>query len=1131
MRLTALTLHGFKSFGNRTTIEFAPGVTAVVGPNGSGKSNVIDGLKWASGGGRASEFRAGEKTELIFHGAAGKRSLGYAEVELELRGEGRKLTVFRSLHRDGSGKLRLNGKNARFLDIDEELSGSGLGKSGLAIIGQGEVSSVLMADPAKLLQYVAEVAGVARLSGRREQTEGRLDTARAHLERLEDLIQELERQLLRLREEAAGAARYAELSRETLRLRYTLARLRESTLRSEIGALTDDRNTLRSEVAAGREELEEGRREVASLRRDQVESEREYREAMAESEARRGDVRVAHARVESALGRIHDRGRQVEGVEAEIESLAALTAPEAPRVDPQGLSEAEAQAEAARLAAQADREKLEAELRDERRRVEALRAEASAIAQQSAAVESRRAALQHELGEIERQSAELDQRAGEASRLAEREARVKELRELQERLGQELGESRERLAEVQAEHANAVAEAQARARAAERSRQAFETRRGYAQGPRNALSSGIPGVHGSVADLLRVDDEHREALGAALGRRMEYVVVDSSATGQRVLDHVRRAGGFVTVLPLDLVDGRPAQLAERLSAEDGVIGLASDLVEVEPRFERIVHQLLGSTIVVRSMPEAIALARRERSRPRMVTAEGDVVESYGAMSGGRRQAQAGVLGAAAELEDAESSAAEAAERAQRAEDALAELQRHARKLIEAETTHRRELDDALVELAASREGDAAQRELAGELERRRERAQAEVAGIEEPAASSAQELLAEAERGLLEREARLEVCRRELEERQRQVAERRQERLIARERQQSFESARNQYLRDLERREALVERKASLSQELEDVTSELRRAREELEQAELAVPADLAVKEESYRSATQQLGEVESGLAKLSETQASRSDALERLNVTLARRESAWELAAEELRAFPEGIDTLDGSERTLRGRLSEAVAELEALGAVNHRAAQELEQEEARLNALSQESHDALSAIEELSTTLDQLDRETTTRLEAGVMTLREGFRRHVTELFGESAEADIEVEREDGRPMGMRIRLQPPGKQTRQLNLLSVGERTMGAMAFLFALMTGSGQQGLPIAVLDEVDAPLDEANIRRYCDFLMRLSQRGTQFILITHQKATFEVADVMWGVTTEQGVSRVFSIARPEAAVAG
>lgn len=1131
MRLTALTLHGFKSFGNRTTIEFAPGVTAVVGPNGSGKSNVIDGLKWASGGGRASEFRAGEKTELIFHGAAGKRSLGYAEVELELRGEGRKLTVFRSLHRDGSGKLRLNGKNARFLDIDEELSGSGLGKSGLAIIGQGEVSSVLMADPAKLLQYVAEVAGVARLSGRREQTEGRLDTARAHLERLEDLIQELERQLLRLREEAAGAARYAELSRETLRLRYTLARLRESTLRSEIGALTDDRNTLRSEVAAGREELEEGRREVASLRRDQVESEREYREAMAESEARRGDVRVAHARVESALGRIHDRGRQVEGVEAEIESLAALTAPEAPRVDPQGLSEAEAQAEAARLAAQADREKLEAELRDERRRVEALRAEASAIAQQSAAVESRRAALQHELGEIERQSAELDQRAGEASRLAEREARVKELRELQERLGQELGESRERLAEVQAEHANAVAEAQARARAAERSRQAFETRRGYAQGPRNALSSGIPGVHGSVADLLRVDDEHREALGAALGRRMEYVVVDSSATGQRVLDHVRRAGGFVTVLPLDLVDGRPAQLAERLSAEDGVIGLASDLVEVEPRFERIVHQLLGSTIVVRSMPEAIALARRERSRPRMVTAEGDVVESYGAMSGGRRQAQAGVLGAAAELEDAESSAAEAAERAKRAEDALAELQRHARKLIEAETTHRRELDDALVELAASREGDAAQRELAGELERRRERAQAEVAGIEEPAASSAQELLAEAERGLLEREARLEVCRRELEERQRQVAERRQERLIARERQQSFESARNQYLRDLERREALVERKASLSQELEDVTSELRRAREELEQAELAVPADLAVKEESYRSATQQLGEVESGLAKLSETQASRSDALERLNVTLARRESAWELAAEELRAFPEGIDTLDGSERTLRGRLSEAVAELEALGAVNHRAAQELEQEEARLNALSQESHDALSAIEELSTTLDQLDRETTTRLEAGVMTLREGFRRHVTELFGESAEADIEVEREDGRPMGMRIRLQPPGKQTRQLNLLSVGERTMGAMAFLFALMTGSGQQGLPIAVLDEVDAPLDEANIRRYCDFLMRLSQRGTQFILITHQKATFEVADVMWGVTTEQGVSRVFSIARPEAAVAG
>ncbi|MEX2540337.1 MAG: chromosome segregation protein SMC [Trueperaceae bacterium] len=1131
MRLTALTLHGFKSFGNRTTVELASGITAIVGPNGSGKSNVIDALKWASGGGRASEFRAGEKTELIFHGAAGKRSLGYAEVELEFREERKRISVFRSLHRDGSGKLKLNGKNARFLDIDEELAGSGLGKSGLAIIGQGEVSSVLMADPAKLLQYVAEVAGVARLSGRREQTETRLTTARDHLERIEDLMQELERQLSRLREEAAGAARHAELTRETLRLRYTLARLRESGLRSEIGALTEDRNALRHEVETARQALDEGREEVSALRRAQAESERVYREAMAESEARRGDVRVARAKADSVNARLHDLRRQSTSLDEEVASLELLRPPEQPDGDPESLEGAEAQVEAQLEAALGERQRTEAELHEARKELERLRAEASAAAQQSAALESRREALQQELVQLAAQASELDERSGDGGSLEEHEARSTALRERQGELEQRLAAVRKKLESAQSAHANAVGEAQARGRAAERSRQAFEARRGYAQGPRNALSSGIDGVHGSVADLLRVPDEYREALGAALGRRMEYVVVDNADTGQRVLDFVRKSGGFVTVLPLDLIDPRPPQLSERLRSEPGVIGLASELVESAVRFTPVVHQLLGNTTIVRSMPEAVSLARREKTRPRMVTLAGDTMESYGAMSGGRRQAQAGVLGAAAELEDAEASATAAAERTREAEAALLELQTEARTLLDTEAARRRELDGALAELAIRREGEAARRELAGELQRRSERARAELEQLAEPIAPVAGERLAAADAELRTNEVRLEACRGEVENRQRMAAEARQARLLAVERRQAYEAALAQYQRDRERRTLLGERRESLHGELERAAAAAAGAETEVAAAERALPADLASKEQAYRAAVESLAEAETTLAQAGEAQSSRGEALERINLTLARREAAWELASEELRAFPGGIPTIDGSDRNLRTLLTQASGELEALGAVNHRAALELEQEQARLDGLREESEKALQAIEELAGTLEQLDQETTSRLETGAALLREGFRRHVVELFGESAEADIEVEREEGRPVGMRIRLQPPGKQTRQLNLLSVGERTMGAMAFLFALMSGGGQQGLPIAVLDEVDAPLDEANIRRYCDFLTRLAKRGTQFVLITHQKATFEVADVMWGVTTEQGVSRVFSIARHEAAAVG
>jgi chromosome segregation protein len=219
----------------------------------------------------------------------------------------------------------------------------------------------------------------------------------------------------------------------------------------------------------------------------------------------------------------------------------------------------------------------------------------------------------------------------------------------------------------------------------------------------------------------------------------------------------------------------------------------------------------------------------------------------------------------------------------------------------------------------------------------------------------------------------------------------------------------------------------------------------------------------------------------------------------------------------------LELGERAARARLREVEEALEAIGPVNHRAADDHTARRERLETLEVEAVQAALAVTDLEATLERIDRETTARMGVALEGLATGFREHVRALFGAEAQGEIDVEHDGPRPVGLRIRLQPPGKQTQSLGLLSVGERTMGALAFLFALMAGDGS-GLPIAVLDEVDAPLDEANIRRFGEFLETLSQRGTQFVLITHQKATFEVADTLWGVTTEQGVSRVFSMRR-------
>jgi chromosome segregation protein len=216
-------------------------------------------------------------------------------------------------------------------------------------------------------------------------------------------------------------------------------------------------------------------------------------------------------------------------------------------------------------------------------------------------------------------------------------------------------------------------------------------------------------------------------------------------------------------------------------------------------------------------------------------------------------------------------------------------------------------------------------------------------------------------------------------------------------------------------------------------------------------------------------------------------------------------------------------AERSARAKLREVEFDLETVGPVNHRAAIEHASQATRLSELEAESAEAMAAVEELSATLDAIDRETTGRLNTALKAAAKGFAEHVRQLFGPSAVGAIDVERDGERPIGLRIKLQPPGKRTESLGLLSVGERTMGALAFLFALMSGEAGS-LPIAVLDEVDAPLDEVNIRRFCGFIESLSVQGTQFVLITHQKATFETADTLWGVTSDAGVSRVFSMKR-------
>jgi chromosome segregation protein len=1137
VRIERLTIAGFKSFGDRVSVDFAPGVTAIVGPNGSGKSNLLDALRWATGGGRAREFRAGEKTELIFHGAAGKKRLGRAEVEVELLAGERRLRIRRSMDRDGGTKLTLNGRVARFLDLDEELAGSGLGRGSLAVIGQGEISGVLMADPGRLLSYVAEAAGAARLAARREQTESRLEAARDHLERLEERLEDDRARLDALRRDADEARRYDGLSARARQLRRTLAEAKASGLRRETAKLREEVARLEGALGEGREATAALRADLTRIRETDASAEAAHREATAAHARAAADLRVAEHALDAATTRAGDLERQRERFAAERAALEALPEPVPPDDDRAAL-QAEAEAADARLAEARERVRAaDAEAERARQEREQLDAEAARADRAAAQADAERSALERQRDEVVAQLAERGAEAGEGGAERDAAAEAEPAQEEDARRAEAvvaaaeetLEAARARLETAQADHAREAAEARALARAAERQRAAFAARRGYAEGPRHALTSGIDGVLGSVADVIRVAPDLQEAIQLALGRRAEYVLCRDADVAREVLTHVRRQGGWVTLLPLDLVRAGPPRLPPELDGAPGVVGLARDRVETDARFRPAIDHLLGGTALVDTTARATEIARELPRRPRLVSLEGDVLDPGGALSGGRRQGRSPVVGAAAELEEAEAQRDEAQARERAAAGEVEAAQAAFVQARDAANEARARAEAARAEAARWREHLAAEARWTRELQERRARIEEALAALPaapEPVAPERLEAARDAD-AAARREAQ---DARGAEAPAAEAAARAGRALaLADERQRAYEAARARYDQDVARAQQAAREVERLAEAGEAAWAAVREAEARAQEARAAMPDESHVEstQAARETARAELRAAEAALEAAGERQTERAEALERARVQLARRESALEAAEAERDAFPAGLEPLELGERAARAELREVDEALETIGAVNHRAAQDLEALDEDHAERDREAREARDAVERLGATLVRLDRETTERLLDAVEGVRSRFRRHIAELFGAEGEGEVDAELDGDRPVGLRIRLQPPGKRTQALGLLSVGERTMGALAFLFALMgEEQGDAGLPVAVLDEVDAPLDEANIRRYRGFLERLSRQGTQFVLITHQKATFESADVLWGVTTEGGVSRLFSIRKED-----
>ncbi len=1128
MQLTSLTLHGFKSFGDRVTIEFDKGVTGIVGPNGSGKSNIIDGLRWVTGGGRASQYRAGDKTDLIFHGADGKRSLSYAEVEVELLKGKERITVSRNLMRDGNSVLKLNGKNCRLTDIEEALSGTGLGRGALAIVGQGEVGQVLTADPEKLLNYVAEAADVARLSNRREQTQARLLDAQVNLQRLADIMLELEHFIEQLREEAELAERHTQLSREALHLRYTLSCQREDALEKEVKTLRLQDAELSDKLSHSRLERRTTEESWQASRRRATDLEKIYRDALTKAEAQKAEHRIALERLEAIKQQESSLTREATILQSEISYISGTQAPEKPIDDLEVLKAKLNNKEGYLEALAKTLANLEEQKNNLERTVKQLQAQQVSEQQAHFSYETSKSRLEQEMVQLSERLAQV--RTKESNDLSSLLESTRSLEDTLQIESQKLEEFKEALGRSLQDQAKYHAEARALQKAAEQSRNAFEARRGYASGPKTALGSGIKGIIGSVADIIRVEDDYRQAIAGALGRRSEYIITDTAETAQEVINYVKKAGGWVTTLPLDLVKGRATQLDSAVETFPGVLGLASDFVQVERPYLELIYQLLGSTALIESMTDATKLAKLYKQRPRLVSLDGSIMESYGAMSGGQSRTNVSVLGAAKDVEDAELEARAASQVAEAQKVAVETLQEQSRQQFALVQNLKQEVSANAQNLKEKQQASKVEESLIEEVSRQLEQKQNELEKLVKPALSNISSDLGKFEAELI---ALLEAHRQKSAEKGDIQSEQRdiQELLtLALERQKIYELAQQSFEINLNRLDDLKNKLSALSLNQASLKQGVEEAKFAVTQAEANLPKDLIEHQNVYAAALSAAQALEQKLGEFTELQAEIAEALESIKITLARREAALEIAVEERSAFPLGLERIDMSPRSCRERLNLIENELEGIGPVNHRAAQDLQGQKERYEDVQVQSIQATLAVTELEAILIRIDQDVTTKLRHAVEQLKVQFQHYVKELFGLDAKSNIIVHEEQDRPKGLSIILQPPGKQTQSLNLLSVGERTMGAMAFLFSLLQGQDNKRLPVAILDEVDAPLDEANIRRYCTFLDHLAKQGTQFVLITHQKATFDVANVLWGISSEKGVSRVFSISRQEYDVA-
>ncbi|OQP07954.1 chromosome segregation protein SMC [Geobacillus sp. 46C-IIa] len=1176
MFLKRLDVIGFKSFADRVSIDFVPGVTAVVGPNGSGKSNITDAIRWVLGEQSAKSLRGAKMEDVIFAGSDSRKPLNVAEVTITLDNEDgflpleyQEVSVTRRVYRSGESEFFINRQPCRLKDIVDLFLDSGLGKEAFSIIGQGRVEEILSSKPEERRTIFEEAAGVLKYKLRKKKAETKLAETQDNLHRINDILHELEQQLEPLRMQASAAKEYLEKREE-------LERFEVALMVHDIEQLYEQWNELKA--AFDQHQQDEGAL-AAVLQKMEADIEQLRDQITAIDESVDGLQQVlllASEELEKLEGRkevLKERKKHAAKRIAQLDEATAALAAKRRRLTEQlhseqaALAELETAAAALEKALKEKQASLSAYEMDIDEEIEQRKSDYIDLVHEQAVLKNERMHVEQAISRLRAKQASLAEANGH--HLAEREQLERKRMALsaeQSRLERAMAEARDKQAalaaalkaqktELEQKETLLHQARQYRQQAKARQQWLEEMQHDYAgffQGVKEVLKARgrLPGIHGAVVELIRVPDRYETAIETALGGAMQHIVVDSESAARQAIHYLKANGyGRATFLPLEVIQARSLSERERaaVSGHPAFVGVASELVECERAYAAAIAHLLGHVIVTVDLKGANELAKLLHYRYRLVTLDGDVVSPGGAMTGGgAAKKAASLLSRNRELETL-------AVKLQEMDEKIAQLERD----IAAKQRERaeREAEAAALEqeLSGLQQAMQAQKDEQRELEWQKKRIDERLALYDEEKANDEREI-AELNNRLHAIDGQLQQLAEKLQAIDRDIGRLQAQKQTEQTTKEALQAAITEEkiaLAETRERVKHARRKAEeLEAELAETDGELRAAEQERAAlaAEMNAPAWNEDELEAQRQ--QKLEDKQKTIELIASRREQRLDCQGRLE----HLEREWKEAKRQHKQLAEAVkdeevklNRLDVELDNLLARLREEYGlsfdaarsayplhieaeearkrvklikrAIDELGTVNLGAIDEYERVSERHRFLSEQKTDLEEAKATLHQVIDEMDGEMKKRFFSTFEQIRAQFGEVFRELFG-GGRADLRLtDPSDLLETGVDIVAQPPGKKLQHLSLLSGGERALTAIALLFSILK---VRPVPFCVLDEVEAALDEANVQRYAQYLKQFS-RQTQFIVITHRKGTMEEADVLYGVTMqESGVSKLVSV---------